>query len=192
MRSRLWEPAAGLASKRPGRQLPRRVSIWDSVGWRSRKPVATNRAFIGPRRCDQAGKSEVGLAYFIGQYLYRLIDTRARLSGMKIQSVPLKAEYARLRARLACLGWISHGYVQDRGPGAGGPCYQWTRKVKGKTVSVALSREQYEALKEAIDTWHQTQEILQRMQALSRHVIFEMLPNPPRRKRLGKRVLGLI
>jgi hypothetical protein len=84
------------------------------------------------------------------------------------------------------------GYVQDRGPGAGGPCYQWTRKVKAKTVSVALSREQYEALKEAIDNWHQTQEILQRMQALSRHVIFEMLPNPPRRKRLGKRVLGLI
>ena len=70
--------------------------------------------------------------------------------------------------------------------------YQWTRKVKDKTVSVALSREQYEALKEAIDNWHQTQEILQRMQALSRHVIFEMLPNPPRRKRLGKRVLGLI
>ena len=39
---------------------------------------------------------------------------------------------------------------------AGGPCYQWTRKVKAKTVSVALSREQYEALKEAIDNWHQT------------------------------------
>jgi DNA-binding transcriptional regulator GbsR (MarR family) len=53
-------------------------------------------------------------------------------------------------------------------------------------------QEQYEALKEAIDNWHQTQEILQRMQALSRHVIFEMLPNPLRRKRLGKRVLGLI
>ena len=43
--------------------------------------------------------------------------------------------------------WISEGYVQDRGPGAGGPCYQWTRKVRGKTVSVALSREQYEWLK---------------------------------------------
>jgi hypothetical protein len=30
------------------------------------------------------------------------------------------------------------------------------------------------------------------MQALSREVIFRTLPNPPRRKRLGKRVLGLI
>ena len=39
---------------------------------------------------------------------------------------------------------------------------------------------------------YHSSEILQRMQALSRHVIFETLPNPPRRKRLGKRVLGLI
>lgn len=102
----------------------------------------------------------------------------------------LQAEYGRLRARLGRLGWISHGYVQDRGPGAGGPCYQWTRKVKAKTVSVALSREQYEALRTAIDNWREAQEILKEMQALSRRVIFETLPNPPRRKRLGKKVLG--
>jgi len=49
----------------------------------------------------------------------------------------IKTQYAQLRARLARAGWISQGYAQDRGPGAGGPCYQWTRKVKGKTVSVA-------------------------------------------------------
>ena len=111
---------------------------------------------------------------------------------MNVNLAQIKDEYAQLRARLGHLGWISHGYVQDRGPGAGGPCYQWTRKVKTKTVSVALSREQYEALKDAIDNWHQAQEILHRMQALSRLVIFETLPSPPRRKRLGKRVLGLI
>src|SRR3974390_2570744 len=111
---------------------------------------------------------------------------------MNAKTQTVNAEYARLRARLGDLGWISNGYVQDRGPGAGGPCYQWTRKVKAKTVSVALSREQYEALREAIDHWHQAQEILQRMQALSRIVIFQTLPSPPRRKRLGKKVLGLI
>ena len=111
---------------------------------------------------------------------------------MKINLARIETEYARLRARLAHLGWVSNGYVQDRGPGAGGPCYQWTRKVKAKTVSVALSREQYEALKQAIENWQQAQEILRQMQTLSRQVIFETLPNPPRRKRLGKRVLGLI
>lgn len=101
------------------------------------------------------------------------------------------ADYVRLRSRLVRLGWISQGYVQDRGPGAGGPCYQWTRKVKGKTVSVALSAEQYQALKAAIANWRAAQAILDAMQAMSRAVIFGTLPHPPRRKRLGKKVLGL-
>jgi len=100
--------------------------------------------------------------------------------------------YAQLRKQLAQTGWISEGYVQDRGPGAGGPCYQWTRKVKGKTVSVALSQEQYHWLKEAIANWRTLQKILKEMQQLSRQILFETLPNPNRRKRLGKRVLGLI
>jgi hypothetical protein len=111
---------------------------------------------------------------------------------MKVNLARMETEYARLRARLSRLGWISHGYVQNRGPGAGGPCYQWTRKVKAKTVSVALSQEQYDALKKAIENWREAQEILQRMQALSRAVIFQTLPSPPRRKRLGKNVLGTI
>lgn len=111
---------------------------------------------------------------------------------MKVNLAHLETEYARLRGRLAKLGWISQGYVQNRGPGAGGPCYQWTRKVKAKTVSVALSQEQYAALNQAIENWREAQEILRQMQTLSREVIFGTLPNPPRRKRLGKKVLGLI
>lgn len=111
---------------------------------------------------------------------------------MKTNLARLEAEYARLCGRLVKLGWISQGYVQNRGPGAGGPCYQWTRKVKAKTVSVALSQEQYEALKQAIENWREAQDILREMQALSRAVIFGTLPDPPRRKRLGKKVLGLI
>jgi phage pi2 protein 07 len=57
---------------------------------------------------------------------------------------------------------------------------------------VALSAEQYQALKAAIVNWRAAQDILQRMQALSREVIFGTLPHPARRKRLSKRVLGLI
>ena len=101
-------------------------------------------------------------------------------------------EYARLAQRLGATGWISEGYVQDRGPGAGGPCYQWTRKVRGKTVSVALSREQYQWLREAIDQWRQVQATLRQMQRLSRQVLFASVPHPPRRKKLGKQTLGLI
>jgi hypothetical protein len=98
--------------------------------------------------------------------------------------------YDQLRSSLARAGWISEGYVQNRGPGAGGPCYQWTRKVKGKTVSVALSQEQYEWLAKAIAEWRQLQATLKEMQRLSRQILFETIPHPPRRKRLGKKVLG--
>lgn len=120
-----------------------------------------------------------------------LLTTMLHSVFMNAKNQHLAAQFDRLRARLADIGWISNGYVQDRGPGAGGPCYQWTRKVKTKTVSVALSKEQYDALKHAIENWHQLQETLQQMQVLSRQLIFETLPHPPRRKRLGKRVLGL-
>ena len=99
-------------------------------------------------------------------------------------------QYAQLIGNLATTGWISEGYVQDRGPGAGGPCYQWTRKVKGKTVSLALSREQYLWFKEAIDNWRALQAALKEMQRLSRQELFETIPGPKRRKPLSSAVLG--
>ena len=110
---------------------------------------------------------------------------------MQIDQAALQRQYATLRKRLAQVGWISQGYVQNRGPGAGGPCYQWTRKVKGKTVSVALSKEQFQALQQAIMNWRELQDILNRMQVLSRSMIFGTLPDTRRRKRLTKKVLGL-
>jgi hypothetical protein len=111
---------------------------------------------------------------------------------MKSELARGQTAYARLRAPLGHVGWISEGYAQDRGPGAGGPCYQWTRKVRGKTISVALSKEQYEWLKEAIGNWRRVQQTLKAMQRLSRQVLFATVPHPRRRKRLGKKVLGLI
>src|SRR6185295_1924015 len=101
-----------------------------------------------------------------------------------------QSRYRQLCGAHQTLGWISEGYAQDRGPGAGGPCYQWTRKVKGKTVSVALSKEQYEWLKEAIANWKSLKSILKEMQRLSRQELFETVPGPKRRKRLSKKVLG--
>lgn len=100
-------------------------------------------------------------------------------------------EYDRLKAPLAQIGWISEGYVQDRGPGAGGACYPWTRKVKGKTVCVALSKEQYAWLKTAIANWRTVQATLRQMQRLSRQVLFATVPGTQRRKRLSKKTMGL-
>lgn len=103
----------------------------------------------------------------------------------------LQQQYTQLSQRLQEVGWISEGYVQDRGPGAGGPCYQWTRKVKGKTVSLALSKEQFDWLQQAIANWRSMQETIREMQRLSREVLFSTVPHPPRRKRLTKKTLGL-
>ena len=132
----------------------------------------------------------------IGRYIYRPIDNPVNLSFMptaKTMSLAqYQAHYARLRQQLANLGWISEGYVQNRGPGAGGPCYQWTRKLKGKTLSVALSKEQFEWLQQAIAQWREAQALLREMQRLSRRVLFETVPHPPRRKKLGKKVLGVM
>jgi cyclopropane fatty-acyl-phospholipid synthase-like methyltransferase len=112
------------------------------------------------------------------------------MRAKKMTLAQAQAEYGQLRQRLANLGWISEGYVQDRGPGAGGPCYQWTRKVRGKTLSLALSREQFQWFEAAIAQWRAAQATLKEMQRLSRKVLFDTVPHPPRRKRLNQRVLG--
>ena len=113
------------------------------------------------------------------------------LFGMNKDTEPAEAEYRRLASQLAKTGWISHGYVQNRGPGAGGPCYQWTRKVRGKTVSVALSKEQYLWMKKAIANWQKTQALLLRMEQMSRTIMFQTLPDTRRRKFLSKNVMGV-
>lgn len=103
-----------------------------------------------------------------------------------------RAHDARLTACLAGPGWVSDGRAQERGPGAGGPCYQWTRQVRGKTVSVALSREPYASLAAAIAHWRTGQITMKAMQRLSGTVLFTTVRGAPRRKRLGQRTLGLV
>ena len=64
---------------------------------------------------------------------------------------PLLPEYQRLRQSLAQTGWIALGSLIERTrPGQGGPRYQWSRRVDKKTVTVALSAQQFAWLKEAI------------------------------------------
>jgi hypothetical protein len=127
-----------------------------------------------------------------GIYTALLIESQAFMKQTgEAERKEMETRYQELARQLSRTSWISEGYVQDRGPGAGGPKYQWTRKVKGKTVSVALSQEQYEWLRAAIENWKSTQALLREMQILSRQVLFKTLPEPRRRKRLTIRVMGL-
>ena len=59
-------------------------------------------------------------------------------------------------------------------------------------MSVALSKEQYEWMVEAIEQWKQVQATLKEMQRLSRQELFETMPNPNRRKPLSPEVLGTV
>lgn len=102
-------------------------------------------------------------------------------------------EYERLRARLGQIGWLALGTLIERGlPGQGGPRYQWSRRAKGKTVTVALSAEQFAWMKKAVANQREVWEILLRMQQLSAEFMLQNLPGPLRRKRLSKKRFGLI
>jgi hypothetical protein len=90
------------------------------------------------------------------------------------------------------LGYLSQGSVFERRPGQQGSRYVWTRKVQAKTVTVALSPEQYQWLRQAVANQRELDRIVGQMQTLSRHILFKTVPGVVRRKRLNKKVLGLI
>ena len=101
-------------------------------------------------------------------------------------------DYRQLQQQLAHLGYLSQGSVFERTPGQQGSRYVWTRKVRAKTITVALSQEQYQWLRQAVLNQRQLEKIVAQMQTLSRQVLFKTVPGIIRRKRLSKRVLGLI
>jgi hypothetical protein len=104
----------------------------------------------------------------------------------------LPATYRRLRDQLNQVGWIALGSVLERSrPGQGGPRYQWSRRVGRKTVTVALSAEQFAWLKEAIVNQRKVWDILSEMQRQTVAYMWKNLPSTNRRKRLSKKTLGL-
>lgn len=105
----------------------------------------------------------------------------------------LKTEYERLRQSLARIGYISRGSVLQRSVERSGRSgYQWTRKVAQKTVTLALSRSQFAALNQAVANERKLWKTIEQMERISRQIIFASTPDTLRRKRLSKKVLGLI
>jgi hypothetical protein len=105
----------------------------------------------------------------------------------------LQKDYQRLRQQLAHIGYISQGSVVDRSrlhPARSG--YQWTRKVKGKTITVALTEAEFEALGEAIANQRKLSQTLRRMERISRRILFSKRAQGRDRKPLRQKVLGLI
>jgi hypothetical protein len=103
----------------------------------------------------------------------------------------LKREFEQLSRDLGGIGYISQGSVLDRStlhpPRSG---YQWTRKVAQKTITVALSPDQFDAMRKAIENRRRLQKTITKMENLSRKIIFQTVTDTRRRKSLAKKVLG--
>jgi hypothetical protein len=103
----------------------------------------------------------------------------------------LRRQFEQGRLRLGQVGYISQGSVQDRTRRPSGAGYQWTRKVAGKTITVALTAPQFRAMKEAIANHRQLRRDLAELERISRRILFRTSPHPARRKLLTNKVLGL-
>jgi hypothetical protein len=110
----------------------------------------------------------------------------------KMSVAALQTEYDRLRKTLIEIGYISQGSVLDRSklktPRSG---YQWTRKIARKTITVALSPEQFESLKVAIQNRKKLSRAITHMEKISRQILFKTLPDTKRHKPLTSKVLGV-
>ena len=65
-------------------------------------------------------------------------------------------------------------------------------KWRAKTITVALSPEQFASLRQAVANRRTLQKTIAKMEQLSRKILFDALPDTNRRKPLGNKVLGLI
>jgi virulence-associated protein VapD len=109
-----------------------------------------------------------------------------------VKTVPLPSAYRQLQRRLARLGFLSQGSVFERKPSQQGSRYVWTRKIRGKTATVALSEQQFHCLRQAVANQRELNKIVSQMQVLSRKALFSNVPSVARRKRLSNKVLGTI
>jgi hypothetical protein len=106
---------------------------------------------------------------------------------------PLHKPDAALRQSLARIGYISDGSVVDRArlepPRAG---FQWTRKVRDKTVTLALSAEPFQEMKQALHNGRQLRKTIRAMEGLSRPILFATTRDTRRFKPLKYKDLRLI
>ena len=100
------------------------------------------------------------------------------LSAAKVRA--LRTRFNQCKAQLAALDWITEGSVMtNRSPGT----WRWTRKVKAKTVSVALSASQATAFAKAIAQHRHMEGLIKEMRALSQQMLLQSIPGPTRRPR---------
>jgi len=91
----------------------------------------------------------------------------------------LEQRYHTLKSQILRLGWVAQGSVSPQPPHA----WRLTRKVKAKTVSLALTADQALLYKEAIANHRLLEEILREMRVISDEVLQKSLPGVQKRSR---------
>jgi hypothetical protein len=91
----------------------------------------------------------------------------------------LQQRYRQLQAEVAQLGWIAQGSLMPKAPRA----WRLTRKVRGKTITLALSAAQADAFRAAIANHRRLEELLQQMRHLSEIALLGSAPGVKKRPR---------
>lgn len=102
---------------------------------------------------------------------------------MKDKSIDeMKRRYARLTTQLGKIGLVLQGTITKRiisrqNPNDRrklknyGPYYQWTRKIRGKTVTVNLTASQAKVYQKAINDQRKMEKITREMRNLSMEIL---------------------
>jgi hypothetical protein len=95
------------------------------------------------------------------------------------QMAALRKRFEGCKTQILALDWVTQGSLSQSPQGN----WRWTRKVRAKTVTVALSDQQAELFRRAIDDHRKLEKLIDEMRAISQQVLLNSVEGPARRKR---------
>ena len=137
---------------------------------------------LGQRAANQKRQRMESSWACLYKYIYL---SKVKLFPMKnhllspTQIAALRKRFESCKTQILALDWVTQGSLSQSPQGN---C-RWTRKVKAKTVTVALSDQQAELFRRAIDDHRKLEKLIDQMRALSQQVLLNSVEGPARRKR---------
>src|SRR3984893_9825023 len=184
MRCRLLTFSLERPSRAWGINSPKASVYWLMEGLWGHGPSKSWSRQRGARPKSSGPKAaKNGVALRMQLYVYILIQRQAY--SMKkhllsaIQIAALKKHFERCKNQILALDWVTQGSLSQSPQGN----WRWTRKVKAKTVTVALSDQQAELFRQAIDDHRQLEKLIDQMRSISQKVLLNSVQGPARRKR---------
>jgi hypothetical protein len=83
------------------------------------------------------------------------------------------------KTQILALDWVTQGSLSQSPQGN----WRWTRKIEAKTVTVALSEQQVELFRRAIDDHRKLEKLVDQRRTISQQVLLNSVEGPARRKR---------